>query len=331
MRKTLQDQERLFGVDEALEDIRTRRPALADIATALSLLVKARLEVQATLPQASLLGQTPDLAGLAEGRPLLAPLLESLGAPSAELLARFRTAARSVLPAAAQAFPYMAADLARLAVRLDGQMDATPPEDRGDTLAARLLAALAPGLPAGAAAQAMAETADRLELAAPAVHLAATEVLMAVLAHESALLGPLVDQEAWRRGYCPVCGGGPDAGILKEGKEDSEFLIAKAGQLWLHCGQCAALWRFPRLRCVGCGCEDPARSDLLVAEENLRSEQERAHLCQDCKTYFLSVNLVDRTERINLEMLAAGLLHLDVLAQERGYAPVAPSPWNTLD
>jgi FdhE protein len=158
----------------------------------------------------------------------------------------------------------------------------------------------------------------------------ATETLMAVLGHEAALLEDRVDQDAWRRGYCPVCGGGPDVGILKEGKEESEFLIAKAGQLWLHCGQCAALWRFPRLRCVGCGCEDPQRSDLLMAEGDLKSEVERAHLCQDCRTYTLSVNLVDRVDRVNLEMLPIGLLHLDVLAQERGFSPLAPSPWNTL-
>jgi hypothetical protein len=29
-------------------------------------------------------------------------------------------------------------------------------------------------------------------------------------------------------------------------------------------------------------------------------------------------------------MLPIGLLHLDVLAQERGFSPLAPSPWNTL-
>lgn len=324
MRQYLQDQERLCSVDEALEDIRARRPAFSDIATSYALLQKARLQAQADLPPASVLGGAPDTAALLQGTPLLAPLLEALTTPTPEFLERFRCAARHMLPAAAQAFPKLAPALAGIAVRLVSE-DAAP--GHGSALASILVSALAPG---GAKARSLEHLAEELALDATALHVAARESLLAVLFHEAGLLSPLVDQDAWRRGYCPVCGGGPDVGFMKEGKEDSEFLIAKAGQLWLHCGQCAALWRFPRMRCAGCGAEDPQTQDLLMAEGDLRADTERAHLCQECQGYFTTVNLVDRLDRMNLEMLPISLLHLDLLAQERGFSPLAPSSWNCL-
>lgn len=327
MRQTLKHQERLFDVDEALEEIKRRRPAMTDIATSFAVLQKARLAARAALPAASLLESPPSAEVLAEGLPLLTDFLNTLARPSAELAARFHAVARIMVLAEAQAFPRLTLDLARLAVLLDSTGDGP---DEGAGLAAALLAAIGPDAENAAPQQTMEAIADRLHVTPAALHMTATESLLTLLAHESEGLAPLVDQDAWRRGYCPVCGGGPDVGFMKEAKEDSEFLIAKAGQLWFHCSQCAALWRFPRLRCASCDCEDPSRMEVLMAEDDSRSEHERAHLCQDCKTYFTTVNLVDRTDRVNLEMLPMSLLHLEVLAQERGFAPMAPSPWNTL-
>ncbi len=329
MRQTLQNQQRLCGVTEALADIVARHPALEDIATAYALLATAREEAAKALPRQSLLGAQPALEPFASGQPLLTPVLEGLYVLPADVVARLHTATRVMLPAAAQAFPALAEDLAKLAVRLQAQ-GAAPDALYGQDLAGALLSAIALGPEDGPPARSMEELAQELKIAPTALQIAARESFMAVLFHEATLLAGLVDQEAWRQPYCPVCGGGPDAGILKEGKEDSEFLIAKAGQLWFHCGQCAALWRFPRLRCAGCGCEDPARMELLLAEGGQREEQERAQLCSECKQYCTTLNMVDRSDLVNLEMLPMALLHLDMLAQQRGYAPLAPSPWNSL-
>ncbi|HWR03550.1 MAG TPA: hypothetical protein VN419_05980, partial [Humidesulfovibrio sp.] len=137
MRQTLKNQERLFDVDEALEDLKTRRPAMADIATSYALLQKARLEAVAALPKASLPDAEPVMADLAHGRPLLAALLENLEKPGEELVARFRVAAKIILPQAAQAFPKLAQDMARLAVLLDSTGSG---KDEGAQLAAALLA-----------------------------------------------------------------------------------------------------------------------------------------------------------------------------------------------
>lgn len=331
MRQTLQDQERLCGVDEAMADILARRPALEDIATSYSLLLKARLAAQAALPGASLLDEkamTAALANMASGRPLLDGLFETLATPAPELLARFRTAAGHMLPAAAQAFPNLAADLARVAVRL---ADTTTAKDTGDSLAAELLAAIGPEPDTATKAgqrteqRTMEALAAALDLPGPALHMATTETLMAVLAHEATLLGRHVDQGAWQRGYCPVCGGGPDVGLLAGGEKN-----APTATLWLHCGQCSALWSFPGMRCPACDCVDPTRLEVLRAEDDTAAAHEGAPCCRDCRTYYPAVKLGEVCGRINLEMLPIGLLHLDLLAQERGLTPVAPSPWNTL-
>ncbi len=338
MRQTLQDQERLCGVDEAMADILARRPALEDIATSYSLLLKARLAAQAALPGTSLLDAaaiTAAQANMASGRPLLDGLFETLATPAPELLTRFRAAAGHMLPAAAQAFPNLAADLARVAVRL---ADTSAAQDTGDSLAAELLAAIGPepdpattttkGTKAGQRTEQRTEQrtmealAAALDLPGPALHMATTETLMAVLAHEATLLGRHVDQGAWQRGYCPVCGGGPDVGLLATEPQ--------AGTLWLHCGQCSALWSFPGMRCPACDCVDPTRLEVLRAEDDTAAAHEGAPCCRDCRTYYPAVKLAELAGRINLEMLPIGLLHLDLLAQERGLTPVAPSPWNTL-
>lgn len=323
MRRHLEDMQRLCGIDEALEAVTKRHPPLADIATSCALLLKARKQASEALPTTSLLGPQPDASALAErlaeGVPLLGPVMDSMDAAGPELVDRLRQAARIVLPAAAQAFPVLAPELAKIAVRLDAA-------DGGGQLAARMLAAIAPG-----AGEATVETlAEELGLEPPALFIAATESLMAVLAAEAVLLANTMDLQAWRQPYCPVCGGGADASILKEGSEDSEFLIAKAGQLWKHCGQCAALWRFPRMCCAACGTEDPEQLELLTLDDGLGSEHMRAQLCKVCNTYATMVNMVDRTDRLNLEFLHMMLLPLELLAQKRGFRPQTPSPWNSL-
>jgi FdhE protein len=320
MRNALRNQERLCTVDQALAAILDRHPALSEIATARAALLKAREETLAALPAVSLLGPAPDSAAasarLSSGQPLLAPVLDALAAPAPELAARLFQAARVLIPAAARAFPMAAEALGRLGNFLD---DAPAPGQF-----------LAQALAASESQEALAALAAPYALEPGVLHLAAAESLMAVLTREAELLAPLVNQDAWRRSVCPVCGGGPDVGILKEGIEDSEFLIAKAGQLWLHCGQCGTMWRFPRLRCLACGCEDHQRLEVLEAEGDVRAAQERAHLCQECKTYSVTLNLVDRSDRVNLEMLALCVLPLELLAQEKGFAPVTATAWNRL-
>ncbi|MFC1892817.1 formate dehydrogenase accessory protein FdhE [Chloroflexota bacterium] len=63
--------------------------------------------------------------------------------------------------------------------------------------------------------------------------------------YSKALLG-YVEQESWRRGYCPICGGNPDYAYL-----DKEL-----GARWLLCHRCDTGWLFQRLQCPYCGSQD---------------------------------------------------------------------------
>ncbi len=66
-----------------------------------------------------------------------------------------------------------------------------------------------------------------------------------LISHSRALLG-LVNQEDWRRGYCPICGGKPDFA----------FLDKERGARWLLCSRCDSEWLFQRLQCPYCGTQN---------------------------------------------------------------------------
>ena len=48
-----------------------------------------------------------------------------------------------------------------------------------------------------------------------------------------------VDTSAWKRGYCPVCGG--EASV--------SYMLGEGGKRYLICFRCEAHWRFKRLEC----------------------------------------------------------------------------------
>jgi FdhE protein len=306
MLHTLKAEKRLIDIPQALEDIRRRRPPLAPMAEAAATLAQAREDYAATRTGGPVLDPVPDEARLCAGFPLLdgqslAPLAES-----------FRTAAGFMLPALARAFVPLAGEAARLGEALAA----------GPDLALAILA-LGPAPEQGE----MAGLSERTGISPEVLHLLVDETLKAVLAPESAQLIGRVAPSVWFRGTCPVCGAAPDLSLLKDKPDPSEFLISKAGQLWLHCSRCSALWRYLRVKCPGCACDDQEKLESLVAGDD---DTERVSLCHACRTYLPGVNLVERVGPVNLEMAPVSLLHLDILAQERGFAPLADTPWNRL-
>lgn len=151
------------------------------------------------------------------------------------------------------------------------------------------------------------------------------EVLKPCLRKACDVLGPLADDDLWSRGRCPVCGSSPDLGFLKEKKEPSEYLISRAGRLWLHCALCGHIWRFVRLVCPGCGQEDHERLDILTVAGQ---EKERLHLCRACNRYLPVFDLVESGRKLHPDLAPLALVPLDMLAQEQGFEPLAHTPWN---
>jgi FdhE protein len=130
-------------------------------------------------------------------------------------------------------------------------------------------------------------------------------------------LGPLVRDPRWHRGYCPICGSMPDVALLK-GEE---------GQRWLKCSFCSHQWRFARLACPFCETDDPSH---LLVHHVVGREQERLETCTQCQRYILCLDLRGRMDEALIEAAALGMVHLDVIAQQKGLLPMAWSPWNVV-
>jgi FdhE protein len=116
--------------------------------------------------------------------------------------------------------------------------------------------------------------------------------------------------EKWMHGYCPACGAQPSVARLSQGDV--------MRQRSLVCACCASEWRFRRIGCPHCGNDV---SDRLSATE-VEGEDLRIDSCEECRGYVKTY--------IGNDPRAAALadwttLHLDLLAQERGYRRLGAS------
>lgn len=120
-------------------------------------------------------------------------------------------------------------------------------------------------------------------------------------------LTPLAEGIEWHKGYCFVCGAVASLGEL-QGNDQT---------LHLRCGQCGADWPFRRLLCLYCGNEDHDALRFLYPEQE--RERMRIEVCDKCRGYLKVIAAFSPTpaEMLPLEDLAT--LHLDYIAQERGY------------
>jgi len=139
-----------------------------------------------------------------------------------------------------------------------------------------------------------------------------------VVEKQAQALQPLIDGLAWNRGYCPICGSFPEMSLLR-GKE---------GQRWLRCGFCACAWRFYRMSCPFCDTRKPGDSEIFFVEGR---EHERAEVCHKCGRYITGIDLRNFADEGVLEIMAIGLTHLDVIAQEKGFLPMKGIGWQGLD
>ena len=134
--------------------------------------------------------------------------------------------------------------------------------------------------------------------------------------------------DAWRQGYCPVCGALPTIGWLDKPAFDEKnaFLAGGGGKKHLHCGVCGANWKYRRGACPACGEEGSNVMELL--RESGDSYGERLDWCTKCKSYCPVVDLREREVVPHLDALALGMMHLDMVAARKKLKPVKPSFWN---
>ncbi len=146
-----------------------------------------------------------------------------------------------------------------------------------------------------------------------ATHAVSEELLAAVIhsavkpfltAHSEELIS-LVEQERWRRGYCPICGGKPDFASLDK----------ERGARWLLCSRCDAQWLFQRLQCPYCDTQDQNALAYFTDDDGLY----RLYVCQQCRSYLKAVDLRRTEEEILLPLERVLTVDMDRQGREKGY------------
>lgn len=143
---------------------------------------------------------------------------------------------------------------------------------------------------------------------------------------QTELLGKL-PLDLWRYPTCPRCGSAPDMSSLEVEVDPSEFLISKSGQSWHHCPVCSQRWRFARMQCPAC---DNQNHNTLTRLTSSELPYELIYACEECKHYLPSIDMVEGPREIDFDIKALTLVHLDAIAQTRGYFPLSPAPWTAL-
>jgi FdhE protein len=131
---------------------------------------------------------------------------------------------------------------------------------------------------------------------------------------------PLTQGHQWLHGYCPLCGSpAAIAGLSGEG-----------GKRWLQCSVCDHEWRFNRHTCPGCNDNDHTRHEYFFDQNSPVKAGERVDVCHNCNTYLLTIDLRQRIDPVNMQVAALGMVPLDILARDKGFTPLASTPWNSL-
>ena len=159
------------------------------------------------------------------------------------------------------------------------------------------------------------QTALRLGTDALTLEFIVSQLMKPIIERQAESLKSLLQKLSWHKGYCPVCGSFPELSYLKEAE----------GQRWLRCALCSHEWRFMRTKCPFCENEDTEKLELCFVEDRA---SERAEMCHQCKRYLVSIDLRKYPYDFIPEVAAVGTMYLDVLAQEKGFLPVAESASN---
>lgn len=138
-------------------------------------------------------------------------------------------------------------------------------------------------------------------------------ILPSILACRKIAMNHLADDEPWRTGYCPVCGGMPALSILDTNGERS-----------YSCSFCRNRWVVPRLFCAYCSNTSGEELEYFESEEE---PEYRIDSCLKCRRYVKTVDTrkTDRWVYPDIEMLAT--IHLDMKSMGDGLQPVVNNPY----
>jgi len=118
-------------------------------------------------------------------------------------------------------------------------------------------------------------------------------------------LRPLVKEDLWRRGRCPVCDGEPDFA----------YLARESGGRGLLCSRCDTQWLYKRLECPFCGNTKRESLAYYPSEDN----RYRLYVCDKCKRYLKAIDLREVGETPLLPVERIVTIDMDLAARENGY------------
>ncbi len=124
-------------------------------------------------------------------------------------------------------------------------------------------------------------------------------------------LAPLRVNQPWNHGYCPTCGAWP---VLAEQRGLEQLR-------YLRCGLCADAWEVDRLWCPFCANRDHTLLGYLYVEGE--EQKQRVATCDACQGYVKLRSTLTPFTPLQLLVEELALLHLDLLAMEKGYVSPA--------
>jgi len=124
-------------------------------------------------------------------------------------------------------------------------------------------------------------------------------------------LAPLRANQPWNHGYCPTCGAWP---VLAEQRGLEQLR-------YLRCGLCADAWEVDRLWCPFCTNRDHTLLGYLYVEGD--EQKQRVATCDACQSYVKLRSTLTPFTPLQLLVEELALLHLDLLAMEKGYVSPA--------
>lgn len=295
MEETNMSDSEAHQIRKQLESLRKEAPHLTTVIEALEDLFVAQAELKGRIPATDFTDFTIDQVSYVQGSPILAKMDFRLD------MSLFRDAVGSVLKAMRKGFPKVAGQLDAIEKGLLGQ----------EPVSQEILTALTSGNRTE-----IKKAAEKLNVDQHILDMTLTQILKPFAQKRSESLPTLPEDLQWSKGYCPVCGSWPELSFL-EGKE---------GFRWLRCSFCGHEWKFLRIQCPFCETDDQTRIEIIYSEDR---PYQRAELCSKCMKYIVSMDFRDLAFASPRSIASLGLVHLDVLAQERKYEPGAPCLWNT--
>jgi len=118
-------------------------------------------------------------------------------------------------------------------------------------------------------------------------------------------LASRVDDGAWYRARCPICGGEPDLAALER----------ERGRRRLLCSRCDNEWVFQRIGCPFCGNDDPGKLAYYPSDDQVY----RLSVCEQCRRYLKTIDLRQARGKRLLPAERVLTVAMDLAARESGY------------